>query len=303
MTGPAEVRRARPLLGTLVEIRASGACDETMLHAAVEQAFAAVARIHAQFSVHEADSAASRLNRTAHREPVRLDPAMQAVLAAAWRFSEASDGAFDLAVGARLQALGLLPEAGTTGDARANWRDLEWLDAATVRFRRPMRLDFGGIAKGYAVDQAIDVLRAAGLASALVNAGGDLRVAGSHPQAIAIRDARDPARCARRIELRNEALATSAAYFSRTDDGQRSALIDPRSGAPYLGCDSVSVIAADAMSADALTKIVLFAPAARSAAILAQCNARAIVQRADDACEAPTAPARPQASGHGGSLE
>jgi FAD:protein FMN transferase len=90
----------------------------------------------------------------------------------------------------------------------------------------------------------------------LVNAGGDLRIAGRDARSISLRHPLDPARIAHRIDLRNAALATSAAYFSTATP---SALIDGHSGIPFSGGYSVSVGAALCANADALTKVALFA--------------------------------------------
>jgi thiamine biosynthesis lipoprotein len=128
----------------------------------------------------------------------------------------------------------------------------------SIRFRRRLTIDLGGIAKGFAVDRAIDVLQASGVDAGLVNAGGDLRVFGSHNPAVRIRSPLDPSRAAGIITLKNRALATSATYFSRRKSpGQTcSALIDGQTQQPLVDDVSVTVAAADCMTADALTKIV-----------------------------------------------
>ena len=102
-----KVRRARPLLGTLVEIRVRG--ESARAGAAVERAFEAIARVHALMSFHEADSDVSRLNRLAHREAVGVDPHTFAVLEDAERLARASGGAFDIAIAPALVRLGFLP--------------------------------------------------------------------------------------------------------------------------------------------------------------------------------------------------
>jgi thiamine biosynthesis lipoprotein len=169
---------------------------------------------------------------------------------------------------------------------------VELLDGRRVRFRRPLRIDLGGIAKGYAVDRAVAALGAAGVEAALVNAGGDLRAFGARPWSVALRHPLSPARSAHGLELRDEALATSAAYFSRRrcGTGEVSALLDPRSGRPWLGAASVSVRAADCLHADALTKVVLFAPPPLAGQVLARYGAQAYIQH-------PTEDAMPATAG------
>ena len=278
-SSPPELRRARPLLGTLVEICAAGGSSLQQLNQAVDQAFAAIERVHALMSFHAPDSEVSRLNREAHRRALRVGPRTFAVLQAAQTLARLSGGAFDISVAARLQAWGLLPPSPGAVDDGASWRDLELLDASRVRFRRRLKIDLGGIAKGYAVDCAVAVLRDAGLSAGLVNAGGDLRVFGAGARNLALRDPRLPLLAGRRIRLADEALATSAGYFSRRHAarGEVSALLNPATGEAFLGSASVSVIAPQCMLADALTKIVLFAPAATAEAVLSTYNARALV--------------------------
>ena len=276
----AEVRRARPLLGTLVEIHATGAALPARLHAAVDAAFAAVEQVHRRMSFHEVGSTVSALNREALQRPLRVDAHTWAVLAAAQRLSRLSEGAFDIAVGAPLRDWGYLPAGLAEPPFEGNWTDIELLDDCRVRFHRPLLIDLGGIAKGYAVDCAIAVLRQAGVEGALVNAGGDLRTFGA-PQQVQLRHPQAPALVSHTLTLCDEALATSANYYSRRDTaaGAVAPLLDPRRRRPWLGAASISVRAADCMSADALTKVVLFAAPEAAERVLAAYGAQAYVQQ------------------------
>jgi len=268
-----ELRRARPALGTLVEIRLRHAADRAPPLAALEAAFAAIAAVHQAMSVHEPDSTLAQLNRSAHQAPVHLDADTAAVLHCALALAQASEGAFDPTVGGGLQAWGLLP--GTAPPAGSSWRDLRWVDARTLAFARPLTLDLGGIAKGYAVDRAVAALHEAGVQEALVNAGGDLYALGRWR--VAIRDPADPS-LAWPLDLEDAALATSCAATSRrgVQDRRVCALMDPHSGAALGHDDSVSVQAPTAMLADALTKVLLFAKPARAADVLRHYGAQAL---------------------------
>lgn len=275
----AEVRRARPLLGTLVEISVAAALSPACLHAAVDAAFAAVQRVQALMSFHDPASELSALNREASRQPWPVGAQTWFVLNAAQRLSQLSEGAFDVAVGASLQRWGYLP-GGAGAECTGDWRDIELLPDRRVRFHRPLLIDLGGIAKGYAVDCAVEALRSAGVTSALVNAGGDLRLFGAQPQTVLLRHPRDPLRLAHALTLDEGAVATSAGYFSRRRHGagEVSPLLDPRSRQPWLGAASVSVQAADCLSADALTKVALFAAPALAQRLLRQHGACAYLQ-------------------------
>jgi FAD:protein FMN transferase len=143
----------------------------------------------------------------------------------------------------------------------------------TVQLLKPgMQLDLGGIAKGYAVDRAVDCLRRQGIASALVNAGGDLRSFGLR-HTVWVRDPAEPGRGIPLLETADAAVATSAGYFN--EKPPCSALVEPRTG-ESLGDDvSVTVCARRAIWADGLTKAVLADPAG-SVGLLRRLGARAV---------------------------
>lgn len=274
-----ELRRARPWLGTLVEITAAGDLDTPRLLDAIDAAYAAVAEVHAAMGVHDPASELSCLNRGAHLAAMPVSADLLAVLRAALAFAAASEGAFDPVVGGRLTALGLLPPSPVQVVADASWRDVLIDEQDRVLYCRPLRLDLGGIAKGHAVDRAVDALRAAGVVEAQVNAGGDLRVFGPTPQRIALRDPRAPAQLSQVVELYDQALATSAPYYASGVSAR--SLIDPHRGEPYAGADSVSVVAPSCRTADALTKIALFAPTAILERLLEQHEAQLLIQSPD----------------------
>ncbi|MCX5740104.1 MAG: FAD:protein FMN transferase [Proteobacteria bacterium] len=245
------LRRARPLLGTFVEVAVSAKTREMEWQAAIA-AFEAVAQVHRLMSFHEPDSDVTRINRCAHTRPVEVDPRTYAVLCRSRLLSRESNGVFDCSVGDRLMALGVLPRTtGLRADGAATWRDVTLLPGNHVRFRRRLTLDLGGIAKGFAVDQAIEALAQRGATAACVNAGGDLRVFGERDWSIAVRRPDAPSGFVALPPLRNRALATSADTF--TPNG---AIVDPASGLPARSPRSVSVLAPTCTDADALTKVV-----------------------------------------------
>ena len=285
------VHRARPLLGTMVDIRAGGRASRARLNLAVDQAFAAIEQVQRLMSYHDPASELSRLNRDAVRSAQQVDPHTYTVLQAALRFARLGEGAFDPCVARYLETWAYLPDTSNVrrdgdemdvcADSAANWRDIELMTRRRVRFRRPLRLDLGGIAKGYAVDLAVQTLQQIGIQNIIVNAGGDLRLAGTQMYPVQIRHPRAPDLVAHSLNLRNAAIATSATCFSRRRFAGRevSPLVDARTGDAYVGDDSISVCANDCMTADALTKLVLFAPAPVAERALTQCDAQAIMLR------------------------
>jgi len=254
------VRRARPLLGTFVEIAASG--DAQALEAAIESAFGAVTRVHHLMSFHDPASDVSRLNRDAGDEDVAVDAWTYEVIRTAVDLDRRSDGAFDITVAPALQGLGLLPDFGglQAAASRGASEAIALLPGYRVRFGDPAtRIDLGGIAKGFAVDRAVEALRAHGIRRGLVNAGGDLAAFGPDPEKVHIRDPRDPRRSIARIDVANEAIASSGRRFDPLGSAETaaSAVIDARTGEPAREFAGVTVRAPHCIVADALTKVVM----------------------------------------------
>jgi FAD:protein FMN transferase len=274
------LRRARPLLGTFVEIAVSGASGSAEMESAIDAAFEAIATVHRLMSFHEDESDVSRLNREASAGLVALHPWTFEVLAAALDLHRKSEGVFDISVAPVLQDLGLLPRHDNEVPVRSSGigEPLAILSDGWVAFRdRRVRIDLGGIAKGYAVDRAMAALRDRGIAQGIVNAGGDLAVFGPQPETIHVRDPRDPARVICGVEVTNAALATSSGRFDpmAARAPTASAVIDRRTAAPVTGTLGATVRAPTCMLADALTKVVM-AMGEAAAPLLASCGASAL---------------------------
>jgi thiamine biosynthesis lipoprotein len=124
---------------------------------------------------------------------------------------------------------------------------------------RGVSIDLGGIAKGFAVDRAIEALRHHGIAEGLVNAGGDLAAFGPRRHPVDIRDPRHPDRPMCHVVLSNAALASSAGQYdpSRSDRPSSSAIVDPLTGRPSHTIRGATVCAPCCVIADALTKVVM----------------------------------------------
>lgn len=286
---PASLRRAKPLLGTFVEITASAIASTDSLRAATDAAFGAIREIHGLMSFHEAGSDVSRLNREAAARPVAVNARTFAVLACAERISRASAGVFDVTVAPGLVDWGRLPVPRhcPMPDPDATFEAIELLEDCHVRFRVPLWIDLGGLAKGYAVDAACAILRDHGVRDFVVNAGGDLAV-GAVPTPVHVRDPTEPAAVRLLGRFAETAVATSGAYFPGREGGGRGghAIVDPARGAPAREAGSISVIAPSAMTADALTKVATLAGEA-SAPLFGQFAARVIAIPAVAAAATP----------------
>jgi thiamine biosynthesis lipoprotein len=252
-----ELRRMRPSLGTLVELRIEG-LDALRAARACEQAFAEIATIHRLMSFHESGSDLGRLHCARAGTPVRVDARTYEVLDRALCIAAATQGRFDPTVAARQVARGLLPRPASswTPDPAARWHHIELVGGRKVRFARPLWVDLGGIAKGYAVDRAVEILVAAGATQVCVNAGGDIRVAGARSETINLRThtgiAALPA-----LEVADAAVATSAGPFHGADGRAAAIHVNGCTRRPVDARRVVTVVASRCVVADALTKVIM----------------------------------------------
>ncbi|HEY7745159.1 MAG TPA: FAD:protein FMN transferase [Desulfuromonadales bacterium] len=260
---PQQLSRSRILMGTVVEISASSA-DPGRLEAAVTDAFAEMTRIEGLMRPAGEGSDVARL--TVSEQGTEVAPETAEVIALGLQVAAASGGAFDMGLG-RLKALWGIetetPRVPAPPEIRqalagAGLGDLR-LDGRRVEKAQPaLAVDLGAIAKGYAVDRAVEVLRRAGIESAAVNAGGNIRLIGDHggrPWRIAIQHPREAAGQLAVLELVDTSVSTSGDYerFFEQDGVRYHHILDPRTGYPAGRCQSVTVVTASAALADALS--------------------------------------------------
>ena len=264
-------------MGTLVHVSASG---PTALQS-IEAAFAAIEQVDRLMSFHNPDSELSRLNREAAYRPQMVHAWMWAVLRRSLMVNEASDGLFDITVAPLLVKQGLLPGVEDTTFEYGSSRDIVLMPECKVYFRRPLLIDLGGIAKGFAIDVAIHALRRGGCTGAAVNAGGDLRRFGADTQPIHLRRREGLVKVA---ELRCGAIATSAPHALHPDRLAQplGSIFDPRGKQAWNGDGAVMVAAPSCVMADAFTKVAALAGPS-CAPLLARFGAKALWDNAPDA--------------------
>ncbi len=278
------IRRDDVAMGTAIHVEL-WADDARAGEAAVQAVFDEMHRIDRAWSPHQPVSELSRINREAGRRAVPLSEEGFTLIERALAFSALTDGAFDISYAAvgRLYDYreGRRPDAATLAAARTlvGWRGLE-LDrrAKTLRFAREgMCIDFGGFAKGHAVDNAAALLARRGVRHAYVSAGGDSRVIGDRrgrPWGVAIRDPRsaDAGEAVAVLPLEDTAISTSGDYERCfVDAGERvHHLIDPATGASAGRARSVTVLGPDGLSCEALSKALFVRGPAAGLALLAQ---------------------------------
>lgn len=256
------------IMGTAIRVEL-WSDDKAKGEAAIAAVMAEMHRIDREMSPYKPESELSRINREAAKRPVPISQEMFDILSRSIEFSKLSGGAFDIT----FSSVGYLydyrhhikPTDKEIEQALPgiNYRHLQ-LDAKkrTVKFARVgVRIDLGGIGKGYAVDNGIALLKKRGITQAIVTAGGDSRVLGDkggRPWMVGIRDPRRKDNVVAVIPLINSAISTSGDYerYFEADGVRYHHIINPKTGRSATGVQSVSVIGPDATATDGLTKPV-----------------------------------------------
>jgi FAD:protein FMN transferase len=259
---------ARLSMGCVYSITAYGA-DGGTLPRIVGEALDEVDRIDRLMSHYRPDSPLSQLNREAARRAVPVDSELFDFIALALGYSRSSDGAFDITVGPLMKAWGFFQDDGRVPTRREltavrrlvgyHHVDLNAVDR-TIRFDTPgVELDLGGIAKGYAVDRVVRLLKERGVRAALVSAGGSTVFGigappGEDAWRVSVQDPLDAARIAFTVALRDRAVSvagSSEKFFAR---GRRryGHIMNPRTGRPVQDVLTVAVLAPTGTAGDAL---------------------------------------------------
>lgn len=243
--------------------------EETAAKAAMSAVMDEMHRIDALMSPYKPDSELSRINREAAQKPIAISREMFDLIARSLEFSRLSGGAFDIT----FSSVGYLydyREHIKPSDAQiakalpgVNYRHLQ-LDRkrGTIHFARPgVRIDLGGIAKGYAVDNCIALLKKRGITNAIVTAGGDSRLLGDRrgrPWNVGIRDPRRRDDVVMVLPLADVAISTSGDYerYFEEDGVRHHHIINPKTGKSASGVRSVTVIGPDGVTTEGLTKSV-----------------------------------------------
>jgi len=237
--------------------------------AAIQAVMDEMHRIDRTMSPHKADSELSRINRDAAGQAASISEEMFGLITRAIEFSARSGGAFDITYAGAghlydyRQKVRPSDEALAKACAAVGYRNLI-LDppARTVRFAcEGVRIDLGGFAKGHAVDNAAAILRRLGIAHAIVSAGGDSRVIGDRrgrPWMVAIRDPRRPGETVAVLPLEDVSISTSGDYerFFVQGGVRCHHVLDPRTGKSPSSVRSVTILAADGLTTEALSKCV-----------------------------------------------
>jgi thiamine biosynthesis lipoprotein len=251
------ISRTEQMMGTLVTLEVPRGYEE-----ALEEAFDSMREVDSLMSSRREGSDIWLLNAADGRW-VRVSPHTSECLEMALEIAAKTGGAFDPTAGALVHAWHFdreaqeFPEVDAIAEARAfvDFRRVI-VSGDSVRMDRGQRIDLGGIAKGYAIDRAVETLRERGVDRAIVDAGGDLFLLADkegRPWKVGVRHPRDKTRLIHVLNVRNASVCTSGDYerYFMKDGRRYTHIFDPRTGYPVADVMSVTVIGESAATADA----------------------------------------------------
>ncbi len=269
------VKRGQMLMGTVVQVTAL-ASDEETAQRAVAAGLAEIRRLEERLSTWIPTSDLSQVNAASGRDPVTVGPEALLLVTRSLEIARLTDGGFNIAVGPAVQAWSVtetprIPSQRELDQLRplTDWSQVVVDETAkTIFLTRPgMRLDVGGIGKGYAADMAVEAMKQAGATAGVVALSGDIKTFGYLPQGqryqFGIQHPRRPGALLGSLELSNEAISTAGDYerFFEQEGVRYHHILDPATLQPARACQSVTVVAQEGWLADGLdTGIFVMGP-------------------------------------------
>jgi len=269
------VKRAQMHMGTLVSITAVAPSDE-VARVAINAGFHEIKRLEQLLSTWRSDSELSQVNQAAGRHPVKVSQETLELVRRSLELARLTDGGFNIAVGPAVEMWSVTERQHVPSEAElqqlklvVDWKSIQ-VDEVTKTIyllRAGMRIDVGGIGKGYAADRAVEELKKAGVSGGVVALSGDIKTFGSLPGTdgfpVGIKHPRREGALLATLELKNEAISTAGDYerFFERDGVRYHHILDPQSLQPARECQSVSVVAKEGTVADGLdTGIFVLGP-------------------------------------------
>ncbi len=295
-----DVQRTATLMGTEIQFLV-GSFSQKNAELAVDAAIAEMERIEALMTDWQESSQLSAINRQAGVAPVKVDRELLELIAAAKDLSETTDGKFDVTYASAGKLWDFQAQPPLLPDETQIRAAVAKIDSARIEIDRAagtvylpesdMRIGLGGIAKGYAVDRAVETMEQAGLRDFAVNAGGDLTVRGRRGDAklwwVGVREPRTDKLLAV-VPTSNVSVATSGDYerFFEFEGKRYSHILDPTTGYPAGACQSVTIVAPKAFLADALaTGVFVLGPEAGMKLVEKLSNVEGVIVAADGSFE------------------
>jgi len=264
------IKETRFLMGTLFDITVSHP-DVEKAREAIDKAFDEIQRIERLTSNFSPKSEVTKINQNAGKQAYPVSKELYILLQKSIQYSQLANGTFDITIGAIQEFWKFEDEKGRIPAPKTimnllplvDFRNVSLEENHQVRLKKKgMKLDLGAVAKGYAVDRGIDILKKHNIENAILNGGGDLKSIGEKspgvPWKIGLRHPRKPSDIIASLDGKNNAIATSGDYQKYfVKDGIRyHHILDPKTGKQAEGLQSVTIIAKEAMLADAMATAV-----------------------------------------------
>jgi thiamine biosynthesis lipoprotein len=257
------IKRTQILLGTVVEIQVRDV-DDKKAEDAITKAFAEVKRIDDLFTTYNEESPVWKLNNVTD-SIISVDPEIYSLIVLCDSITKLSNGSFDVSLDNLTKSWGFytdnphLPKQAEVDSALllSGWKSIKLFGDNKIIKHKNVGLNFGAIAKGYAVDKALEVLKKSGIKEALINAGGEISVIGSD-WIVGIQHPREINSIIKKIKLNGKTVATSGDYeqYFEVDGKRYHHILDPKTGYPSTGLQSVTIINKSNTIADAFATAV-----------------------------------------------
>lgn len=263
---PIVSKRIQMHMGTLVTVTAV-ASDKNVGDRAVQAAFDEIKRLEQLLSTWRSDSELSQVNAQAGHRPVQVSPDTFQLVLRALDIAALTHGGFNIALGPAIETWSVTEEQRIPGDKELRRLKpfVDWTRIQVDRERRTiylphkgMRIDVGGIGKGYAADRAVEEMKQVGARGGVVALSGDIKTFGVLPDQtgfpVGIRHPREEDALIAVIDLTDEAISTAGDYerFFERDGVRYHHILDPQTLQPARACQSVTVIAKEGVAADGL---------------------------------------------------
>jgi FAD:protein FMN transferase len=268
-------------MGTLVEISIYEK-DADLAQLSIKKAFDEMQRMEGLMSTHISTSEVSRINQSAGLQPVSVSPEVLEVINRSLFWAKQTSGALDISIGPVHELWNFDNDHPTLPDKNTLEQKLQKVDYKNIQIKnetvflkeKGMRLHLGAIAKGYAVDRAINILQESNIHHAFINAGGDLKAIGKRPDQtawkIGLQHPRKPESILASFSLSGKAIATSGDYqkYFNHEGIRYHHILNPATGFPVTGGMSATVVAKTVMDADALATALFVMGAKNGLAVI-----------------------------------
>lgn len=241
------ITRSKPMMGTFIEVKLTGQYSNSELISMSNLIFDEIKSIEKMMSFYDSESELSYINQNAFNKKCKISDQLYKVLYFALTLSKATNGLYDISCADILMKNHTLPDIYNLVNVFSSWEDIE-LTENHIKFNKNMALDLGGIAKGYAVDKASEIIP--NDVKFVINAGGDMKMNNWNKEKIHIKTLFQGKIYLTEYEMHNAAIATSNKLY------QNNHIVNPKTKQPVQVNQSISVFAENCMEADALTKIL-----------------------------------------------